>query len=131
MALQHDVVRDDYLRTFSHGYTTLGFLDVSVFFSLSGYLVAPGLVRWPWSRQLARADPSFGIYLLHGPVIVLILAYYRPESFVTLFLLAIAITIPIALASWFWLEAPALRHKGAPAEWVRKLARAAAPRGSR
>lgn len=42
--LDHDIVHDGLFR-FSQGYTQLGLFAVSIFFALSGYLVAPGLVK--------------------------------------------------------------------------------------
>lgn len=45
LKIEHDIVRDDWIYGFSHGYTQLGLLSVAVFFALSGYLVTPGVAR--------------------------------------------------------------------------------------
>lgn len=80
--------------------------------ALTTYLVAClGLVRWPWSKWLSKSDLSYGIYLLHGPSMVLLLAYWSPTSFVPLFLATLSLALTLALLSWTYLEKPALRHK--------------------
>lgn len=45
LAIKYDIVAVDWLNALSRGYTNLGFLSVSVFFVLSGFLVTPGLMR--------------------------------------------------------------------------------------
>lgn len=90
--------------------------------ALTAYLVASlGLVKWPWSNWLARADVSFGIYLMHGPTMVLILAFWTPPSFVLLFLATMGLALPAALLSWRLVEKPALVHKDVPARLARQL----------
>jgi len=89
--------------------------------ALTAYAVAGlGLVKWPWSAWAAKADPSYGIYLLHGPVIVGVIAFAAPGSALSLFAWTMPITFALALISWFVLEAPALRHKAMPAEILYK-----------
>lgn len=44
-SISHDIVHDDVIFRFSGGYTHIGLLAVSVFFALSGFLVAPGLLK--------------------------------------------------------------------------------------
>jgi peptidoglycan/LPS O-acetylase OafA/YrhL len=45
LAIKYNIVAVDWINAFSGGYTNLGFLSVSVFFVLSGFLVTPGLTR--------------------------------------------------------------------------------------
>ncbi|PEQ10951.1 hypothetical protein B2G71_19215 [Novosphingobium sp. PC22D] len=95
-------------------------LGVVIAPALTAYLVASlGLVKWPWSTWLARADTSFGIYLMHGPIMVLILAFWAPPYFALLFLVTMALALPAALLSWHLIEKPALAHK----DILAKLAR--------
>ena len=97
---------------------------------LTAYLVAGlGLLPMPWSERLSRVDPSYGIYLWHGPAMALVLAAWRPDHHAWLFAATMAATLPLALASWFALEKPALARKSWPvdllrsAPWFRKAAR--------
>ena len=88
----------------------------------TAYAVAGlGLVNWPWSEWTAKADPSYGIYLLHGPVIVAVVALAAPTSAVGLFAWTMPVTLGLALLSWYALEAPALRHKTLPADVFYKV----------
>ena len=91
--------------------------------ALTGYLVAMlGLVRWPWSGLLAKADLSYGIYLMHAPSIIVVLALWSPSGPWALFAATLALTIPLAALSWFALEKPALAHKTLPEAIFRRLA---------
>lgn len=90
--------------------------------ALTAYLVAAiGLVNWPWSAWLARADVSYGLYLIHGPTMALVMAFWMPPSSLLLFLVTIAIALPAALLSWHFVEKPALAHKDVPARLVHRL----------
>jgi len=89
---------------------------------LTAYLVVLlGLVRWPWGSWLAKADLSYGIYLIHGPAIALVMAWLAPTSALVLFLATMALVLPLALLSWTLLEKPALAHKTLPADLARRV----------
>ncbi len=89
---------------------------------LTAYCVAGlGLVRYPWSARLSRTDMSYGIYLWHGPAMALVLAWWVPGHAPGLFLGTMAMTVPLALASWLLVEKPALARKAWPAQIARTL----------
>ena len=54
-------------------------------------------------------DISYGTYLLAFPVQQSLISYYPPIPSVVLMLLTIAIVTPIAVLSWLFIEAPAIR----------------------
>lgn len=84
---------------------------------LAAFVVALGAHLkhgWP-SRVGTRADLSYGVYLYHFPVIQLLIAAGVAGATVTTDLLvlgplALLVTLPIAAASWFLVEAPAQRR---------------------
>ena len=89
---------------------------------LTAYIVAIlGLVRFPWSKVLAKGDISYGVYLLHAPMIVLVLAFWTPPGPGLLLTAVLALTLPLAALSWFMLEKPALAHKTLPADLARRV----------
>jgi peptidoglycan/LPS O-acetylase OafA/YrhL len=68
---------------------------------------------WP-SRVGTRRDLSYGIYLYHFPVIQLIVATGMAGASVAAAILAVTplallVTVPLAAASWHFVEAPAQR----------------------
>ena len=74
-------------------------------------------VRWPF-----RADLSYGLYVYHWPVQQLLaLAGLSTLGVVPFILLSLVGACVCALASWFLVEAPALRQKDA--RWVSVLER--------
>jgi peptidoglycan/LPS O-acetylase OafA/YrhL len=90
-------------------------LACSLIFSLSfgrGFL--SNLFSFSALRQLGTI--SFGIYLWHYPVLIILRSYLGENGQVSdqnipmFFLLGLLITIAIAAASWRWLEAPLLRR---------------------
>lgn len=58
-----------------------------------------------------RHDISFGIYVYSYPVQQAILAHFGLMTPTALFLLTMLFVVPLSLASWHWIEAPALRLK--------------------
>jgi peptidoglycan/LPS O-acetylase OafA/YrhL len=75
------------------------------------------------------ADLSYGIYLWHVPIMLLIqrelgFAEFKGH-FVELWLLTIVCTVAVAAASWFLVERPLLRHGSRP--WRGRVRDASAP----
>lgn len=58
-----------------------------------------------------KHDISFGIYVYSYPVQQAILAHFGLMTPTELFLLTMLFVVPLSLASWHWIEAPALRLK--------------------
>jgi peptidoglycan/LPS O-acetylase OafA/YrhL/SAM-dependent methyltransferase len=91
-----------------------------VVFSIAyGMIIAAGLSARPWSRHgrwiLELGLASYAVYLIH-PVVALVMARHglvpvHSDSFggyVANTAVLAAVTIPLALASWRWLEQPAI-----------------------
>lgn len=73
--------------------------------------------RWLASAPLVwLGEISFGIYLWHFPIQRLMPRYFpnpwwgTPEGSFAALLICLAITLPLAAASFFWIEQPALRR---------------------
>jgi peptidoglycan/LPS O-acetylase OafA/YrhL len=80
-------------------------------------------------RHVQRHDYSYGIYIYHWPVLLMLRAALPPMGAKTLVLAALLVTVPLAMLSWHWVEAPALRAARA---WLRRTqARAATPAAAR
>lgn len=86
-------------------------------------LVIAVLIAGPWPARLLSRGPakwlgsiSYGVYLIHFPVIVFLRMTERwPEDSLTQELLKVmAITLPLATLSWFLVERPAIR-------WARRV----------
>lgn len=63
------------------------------------------------TRLTQRHDISYGVYIYHWPVEQTLLLEIPGIGFAALFTLALAIVLPIAVASWRFVEEPALRLK--------------------
>jgi peptidoglycan/LPS O-acetylase OafA/YrhL len=64
---------------------------------------------WPWSM---RADLSYGMYIYHWPVLqLLVLTDLRAAPTPVFVAVGLAVTVLPAIASWYLVEKPALRHK--------------------
>lgn len=75
------------------------------------YLCLWAAVRLPW-RANPSVDVSYGLYVYHWPVQqVLALAGAAVLPRPAFVVLALALTLPLALASWYAVEAPAMRLK--------------------
>lgn len=77
----------------------------------------PAGFRWLASKPLVwLGEVSFGIYLWHLPIQRLMPRYFpnpwwgTPEGSLTALLICLALTLPLAAASFFWIEQPALRR---------------------
>lgn len=70
--------------------------------------------RLPWRPRLRR-DLSYGAYVWHWPVALLVLSTpLAGAPVVVVVLVVLAATALVALASWHLVEAPAMRLKGVP-----------------
>jgi peptidoglycan/LPS O-acetylase OafA/YrhL len=72
-------------------------------------------------------DLSYGTYLWHNPIQQSIVHAWHVQDPIVLFLVTMAIVLPIAAASWLLIERPALAMKDA-APWSAPRARASAGR---
>ena len=88
-------------------------------FLVIGYLCYAYLILWlcfrapRWSRRIAsRHDLSYGVYLYAFPVQLLLTAYGVPKlGFPAYLVITVAVTLPLAIASWLLVERPVLRLK--------------------
>lgn len=98
--------------------------------SKGAFLVAPplvaylvlvvGLIRFPWSTWLAKADLSYGVYLMHAVMLTILMNVWPFTSGVVLFFAGLCLTLCVAWCSWTFIERPALAHKSLPATLVRR-----------
>jgi peptidoglycan/LPS O-acetylase OafA/YrhL len=83
------------------------------------YLCVWAGIRLPFHRLGQRVDLSYGIYIYAFPVQQLLALRGWPSHGFAVYLIAtIALTLPLALASWFVVERPALRRKSSPPRWL-------------
>lgn len=76
------------------------------------YLCLYAVVRTPWLRHRPRADLSYGMYIYHWPIeTLLVLAGATALTQVGYTLLALALALLAASASWRFVERPALARK--------------------
>ena len=100
----------------------LGALFVPV--CLSYLMVFLGLSALPGHSYLKR-DLSYGVYLIHAPVIVVITVYF--PGFRVWWLVAVmvlSVTLVFAYLSWTYVEGPAMSHKKIVADWINQRANA-------
>jgi peptidoglycan/LPS O-acetylase OafA/YrhL len=89
---------------------------------LTAYIVVGlGLLRMPWSGVLAKADLSYGVYLTHSVVLMMLMNLFHFTSWIALFAAALPLACLAALFTWTFIEKPALRRKSLPAELVRRV----------
>ena len=82
-------------------------------------VIAAGLAPVPWSKTLAKADLSYGIYLTHSLVLTALLAIFPFTSGIALFASGLVISALVAFATWTFIERPGLEHKTGPAKFLR------------
>ena len=89
------------------------------------YLTIYAMACTPWLRRRLRVDLSYGVYVLHWPVmVILVLAGATALTQFGYTLLAMAVTFALAWVSWTVLESRCLDHKDSLPP---KLARIGAP----
>jgi len=76
-------------------------------------LVAAYHPRLQWRRYLQFGDYSYGTYVLAFPVQQFLIWRFAPLSPLLSFALTLAVTLPLAMLSWHFVEAPALALKSA------------------
>jgi peptidoglycan/LPS O-acetylase OafA/YrhL len=106
--------------------------------SEAAYIVAPGLtayivigfglLRMPWTGLLEKADLSYGVYLTHSVVLMVLMNLFHFTSWIALFATALPLACFAALFTWTFIEKPALRRKSLPADLVRRALGRARPR---
>ena len=63
-----------------------------------------------WRTPFGQHDLSYGVYLCHFPIIQLLIAFGLASQGILVFLSATLLLASLyALASWRWVEEPALR----------------------
>jgi peptidoglycan/LPS O-acetylase OafA/YrhL len=78
-----------------------------------------GAAALPRMHHVQRHDYSYGIYIYHWPVLLMLRAALPPLGPVALLCASLVVIVPLAMLSWHFVEAPALRA----------LRRRLAPRG--
>lgn len=82
------------------------------------YLVVyVGLSDFP-NRVPLKHDLSYGVYLIHSPVILAIMTMSDLHTGWPLAALATSVTLVLAYASWKFVEEPSLKQKASVSNWV-------------
>jgi peptidoglycan/LPS O-acetylase OafA/YrhL len=71
--------------------------------------LAVGSVQLPFAAHLQRHDYSYGIYIYHWPVLLMLRTAFAPLGHWRLLALGLLVTGVLAVLSWHLVEAPALR----------------------
>lgn len=88
---------------------------------LTAYLVVGiGLLKFPETPLTSGVDLSYGVYLSHSVILMMLMNLYAFESWVVVFALCLPLSYLTAFATWKLIEAPALEHK----DWPESIARA-------
>jgi peptidoglycan/LPS O-acetylase OafA/YrhL len=78
-------------------------------------------------RVLFKHDLSYGVYLIHSPVIVAVTLLLDLRAGWPVTLITAAITLMLAYLSWTFVERPALRQKKVVSDWLVLFARPLIP----
>lgn len=88
--------------------------------ALSYGALALGFANLPWLRGYNRfGDYSYGVYIYAFPIGQAVDAVLPRIGPWTLIALTFPVTLLLALASWRWVESPALAHRHRLAAWLR------------
>lgn len=71
----------------------------------------------PWAEHVQRHDYSYGIYIWHWPVIIMLREVLPQAGHWELSLATFAVVLPLAMLSWHLVEAPVL---GATRRWMKR-----------
>jgi peptidoglycan/LPS O-acetylase OafA/YrhL len=85
-----------------------------------------GLSNLP-GRVLFKHDLSYGVYLIHSPVVVAVTLLLNLRAGWPVMLITVAITLMLAYLSWTFVERPALRQKKIVSDWLVLFARRLIP----
>ena len=91
-----------------------------------GAFIVPGLIMLSILTE-SVSNASFGIYIFAGPVQQALLWLFPAISPVVLTLVAFAIVLPLAIASWRFVEKPSLQLRPVVTNWIRTTGRRAQP----
>lgn len=80
-------------------------------------LVYLGLSHW-LGRNPVKHDLSYGVYLIHSPVILAVTSVLNLSAGWLTALLTVAVTLPLAKLSATYIEEPALRRKRSATQWA-------------
>ncbi|WP_167507037.1 MULTISPECIES: acyltransferase [unclassified Mesorhizobium] len=125
------VVLSTFRRTIPYSAALAGFAFLILIASLAygeGIVAAPlcvpylvvfaGLSNLP-GRSFVRRDLSYGVYLIHGPVLCgLGISYPGIRSWLFVALVATIMTLPLSYLSSIFVEQPALARKKIVARWI-------------
>lgn len=125
------VVLSTFRRTIPYSAALAGFAFLILIASLAygeGIVAAPlcvpylvvfaGLSNLP-GRSFVRRDLSYGVYLIHGPVLCgLGISYPGIQSWLFVALVATIMTLPLSYLSSIFVEQPALARKKIVARWI-------------
>jgi peptidoglycan/LPS O-acetylase OafA/YrhL len=96
----------------------LGWGVVVLPLSVSYLTVFLGLTAWP-GRYFLKHDYSYGVYLIHCPVLVSIMVLFPSLNVWWLVaIIVISITLALAQLSWTFVESPALQFKKPIRDWL-------------
>lgn len=89
---------------------------------LTAYLVVGiGLLKFPDTPLTKGVDLSYGVYLTHSVILMMLMNIYPFESWWVVFALCLVLSYVTAFATWKWVEAPALERKDLIENMVRKV----------